>query len=167
MDTRFYRPESPEEDFAIHIDRNGQWFHRGSPIGRDKIVKLFSTVLHRNPATNDYWLITPHEQGRITVEDVPYIVTDYMLDDDDKLTLVTNLGHHVIADTDHVITCCANNGLPYIPVHNNVSARLNRFVRERLINIALDRGGYDEDSQSLILNLDGVLHILALSGETA
>lgn len=165
MDARFYRPDAPEEDFAMRIDRNGQWYHRGSPIGRDKIAQLFSTVLHRDPATNDYWLITPHEQGRITVEDVPYIVIDYTLEGD-TLTLTTNLGHRIIADTDHIISCDTENGLAYVPVHNNVSARLNRFVREQLIDIALDRGEYDTTQKCLTLTLNGIRHTLALD-ETA
>ena len=72
MDAQFFRENAVEEQFDIRIDRDGQWFHRGSTIGRDKIAKLFSTVLHYDPNSKDYWLITPVEQGRIEVEDVLY-----------------------------------------------------------------------------------------------
>ena len=160
MDAKFYKTDAREEQFDIRIDRNGQWFHKGSPIGRAKIAKLFSTILHYDPDKHDYWLITPVEQGRIEVEDVPYIVTDFDLSDD-TLTLHTNLGHEVKTDKDHLIFCRDDNGLPYVHVHNNVMARLNRTVREKLINIALQEGNYDEKNGLLSLTVSGVKHIIA------
>ena len=57
-------------DLDMRIDRNGVWYHHGSPIGRKELVRLFSTVLRRDEA-GDYWLITPAEVGRIEVEDAP------------------------------------------------------------------------------------------------
>lgn len=160
MDAKFYRPDAPEERFDIRIDAQGQWYHRGSPIGRDKIAKLFSTVLHRDPATNDYWLITPVEQGRIAVEDVPYIVTDFVYDGN-TLTLTTNLGHTVTTDHAHRITCRDDNALPYVPVHNNVSARINRNVREKLIDLALTQKGYDAETGELTLIVGDTRHVIA------
>ena len=161
MEAKFFRPDAREEQFDMRIDRNGQWFHKGSPIGRDKIAKLFSTVLHFDPKNNDYWLITPVEQGRIEVEDVPYIITDFDLTDD-ALTLHTNLGHDVKADKDHAIFCRDDNGLPYVHVHNNVLARINRAVREKLIDIALAKDGYDAQTGVLSLIINGVPHIIAV-----
>lgn len=161
MDAKFYKADAREEQFDMRIDRNGQWFHKGSPIGRDKIAKLFSTVLHYDAKNNDYWLITPVEQGRIDVEDVPYIVTDFDLTDD-TLTLHTNLGHTVKADKDHAIFCRDDNGLPYIHVHNHVLARINRAVREKLIDIALAKGGYDAQTGTLSLTIGDVSHIIAV-----
>ena len=37
------------------------------------MVKLFASVLMRDK-TGDYWLVTPVEKGRITVDDAPFIV---------------------------------------------------------------------------------------------
>ena len=59
-------------DFSMRIDRNGTWYYRGSPIGRHALVRLFSTVLRRD-ADGVYWLTTPVENGRIEVEDAPFI----------------------------------------------------------------------------------------------
>jgi len=160
MDAKFFRPDAPEDDFQIRIDRNGQWYHRDSPISRAQLAKLFSTVLHRDPKTNDYWLITPHEQGRIEVEDVPYLVTDYQLDDQ-TLIFTTSLGHTVTADAEHTIYCHSETGLPYIHIDNNVSARLNRSVRDKLIHLALEQDGYDPDTGQLILTIDDIMHVIA------
>ena len=57
--------------FQIRIDREGGWHYRGSPIARLPLVKLFATVLRR-AEDGSYWLITPGEQGRIEVDDVPF-----------------------------------------------------------------------------------------------
>ncbi|PCI01415.1 MAG: proteophosphoglycan precursor [Alphaproteobacteria bacterium] len=162
MDSNFFRKNAPEEQFDIRIDRNGQWYHRESPIGRDKIAKLFSTVLHYDTKSNDYWLITPVEQGRINVEDVPYIITDFEIHNG-TFTLSTNLGHIATANADNIILCRPDNGLPYIHVHNNVMARLNRSAREKLINMALEQNGYDELSGELTLTIDGIKHGIAVN----
>ena len=45
-------------DFDIHIDRDGSWFYRGTPINREALVRLFSTVLERDE-TGTFWLTTP------------------------------------------------------------------------------------------------------------
>ena len=58
------RPRIDCGHFDIRIDRNGQWYYRGSPIGRKELVCLFATVLKREP-DGSYWLETPVERGRI------------------------------------------------------------------------------------------------------
>src|SRR5260370_10336506 len=58
--------------FDIRIARDGTWFYRGSPIARLPLVRLFSTVLRRD-ADGSYWLVTPAERGRITVDDAPFV----------------------------------------------------------------------------------------------
>jgi len=166
MDAKFFRKNVDEDNFAIRIDRNGVWYHDGTAIARDRLVKLFSTILHYDIDNNDYWLITPVEQGRIEVEDVPFIITDYILDGA-ELKLITNLGHKIIADETHKITCNPENGLAYIHVQNNVKARLNRSVREKLINIAIDKDGYNKNTGNLILNINDIDHIIAIeTGES-
>ena len=36
-------------DSEMRIARDGTWFHQGSPIGRQEMVRLFSTILRREP----------------------------------------------------------------------------------------------------------------------
>ena len=50
--------------------------YRGSPIGRLPLVKLFASVLRRAP-DGGYWLVTPVEQGRVEVEDAPFVAVEH------------------------------------------------------------------------------------------
>jgi hypothetical protein len=160
MDAKFFDPNRHEDDFQMRIDREGRWLHDGKEIARDRLIKLFSTVLHYDDKKDEYWLITPHEQGRVEVEDVPFIVTDYEWDGE-TLCLTTNLDHVIKPDAQNPLFLKDN--LPYCTVINNVSARLNRQVREKLIHAALSQNGYNEDDKTLYLKANGHAHPLARS----
>src|SRR5579862_9664218 len=89
--------------FDIHIDRDGSWFYRGTPINRASLVRLFSTILSRD---NDgiYWLTTPVERGRVTVADAPFLAVDLEASGDgpdQALIFRTNIGDFVTADAAH------------------------------------------------------------------
>src|SRR5581483_2317445 len=58
-------------EIDIVIKKNGLWFHEGTPIGREALVRLFSTVLRKDP--DGIYLVTPVEKMKITVEDAPFI----------------------------------------------------------------------------------------------
>ncbi|HUH24051.1 MAG TPA: DUF1285 domain-containing protein, partial [Brevundimonas sp.] len=57
-------------DIDILIRADGVWMHEGSPIGRVELVRLFSTVLRKDP--DGYHLVTPVEKLKIRVEDLPF-----------------------------------------------------------------------------------------------
>ena len=99
------RDDRPEEAYDMRIARDGTWFYHGSPIGRIALVKLFATVLRRDN-DGDYWLITPAERGRITVEDVPFIAVELKAEGEGRaqtLSFRTNLDAWVTAGADHPI----------------------------------------------------------------
>ena len=58
-------------DIDMRIASDGTWFYCGSPIGRKKLVKLFSSILIKEK--NKYYLITPVEKVGIKVDDAPFI----------------------------------------------------------------------------------------------
>jgi hypothetical protein len=127
--------------FDIHIDRNGSWFYRGTPINRAALVRLFSTVLERD-ADGLYWLTTPAERGRITVDDAPFLAVE--LDPkgegrDQTLIFRTNLDDFVTLDSAHPLrieTDSAKGGpRPYILVRNGLEARLTRPVFYALVEL--------------------------------
>jgi hypothetical protein len=131
------RGKSPPRDcghFDIRIDRDGSWFYRGTPINRAALVRLFSTVLERD-AAGEYWLATPAERGRITVEDAPFLAVAAErngLGPDQALIFRTNLGDFVTADADHPLRIetdpATQTPRPYILVRNRLEARLVRPV---------------------------------------
>ncbi len=51
----------------MRIARDGTWYHQGSPITRQAMVRLFSTVLRREP-DGSHVLVTPVEKLEIEVE---------------------------------------------------------------------------------------------------
>jgi hypothetical protein len=52
---------------GMRIARDGTWFHEGTPIRRPAMVRLFSTVLRREP-DGRHVLVTPVEKLDIDVE---------------------------------------------------------------------------------------------------
>src|SRR5919199_3080089 len=56
----------------MRIARDGTWFHQGSPIGRQAMVRLFSTILRREP-DGRHVLVTPVEKLDIDVEDAAFV----------------------------------------------------------------------------------------------
>lgn len=165
MDIKFFRSDAQEDVFDISIDRNGQWFHQGKPISRQALVKLFSTVLYYNTENNEYWLVTPHEQGRVDVADVPYVIIKHIIrdigTDHQVISLETNLEDEVDVGPDHPIIYNEDNGMTYVIVKNNAMARLNRVVREALIQIALDQDGYDAETGYLYIHSNNERFIVA------
>src|SRR3954469_25680180 len=52
---------------GMRIARDGTWYHEGEPIRREAMVRLFSTVLRREP-DGRHVLVTPVEKLDIEVE---------------------------------------------------------------------------------------------------
>jgi uncharacterized protein len=125
-------------DLDMRIARDGTWFYRGSPIARMKLVKLFASVLRREP-DGLYWLVTPAERGRVAVEDAPFIAVavDRLGEGRaQRLIFRTNLDEIVTADADHplrVETAADGAPAPYILVRPGLEARLARPVFYELV----------------------------------
>ncbi|MDP4990397.1 MAG: DUF1285 domain-containing protein, partial [Marivita lacus] len=62
-------------DLDMRIARDGTWFYLGTPIGRAPLVKLFSSILRKDG--DKYFLVTPVEKVGITVDDAPFVATDF------------------------------------------------------------------------------------------
>ncbi len=120
-------------DLDMRIARDGTWYYRGSAINRIPLVKLFASVLRRE---NDgsYWLVTPAERGRVTVEDVPFVAVAVDMQGqgrDQRLIFRTNLDEIVTAGQDRplrVETAADGTPAPYILVRPGLEARLSRPV---------------------------------------
>lgn len=124
-------------DFCGEIDmiikRDGTWFHEGSPIGRARLVRLFSTILRREG--NNHFLVTPVEKLKLQVEDSPFVAVLLRVKDEgenQRLIFTTNLGDEVAAGPDHQLRICKDpetgEVVPYIDVRNGLEARVARSV---------------------------------------
>ena len=58
-------------DSGMRIAADGTWFHMGSPIARPAMVRLFATVLRREP-DGSHVLVTPVEKLTIQVDVTPF-----------------------------------------------------------------------------------------------
>src|SRR5579872_2589226 len=91
-------------DIDIRIARDGQWFHQGTPIGRKELVRLFSTILRKDP--DGYHLVTPAEKMRIIVEDVPFLAVLLRAEGtglSQRLVFTTNVGDETTAGDENPI----------------------------------------------------------------
>jgi uncharacterized protein len=128
-------------DIDIRIARDGTWFHEGSPIGRAPLVRLFSSVLRKDP--DGYVLVTPVEKLKITVEDVPFIAVRVDRTGE-GLRFVTNVGDAVTAGPEHPLRVetdpVTGEPAPYVHVRGGLEARLARPVFYELAEMASPRG---------------------------
>jgi uncharacterized protein len=127
-------------DIDIVIRRDGTWIHEGSPIGREALVRLFSTVLRKDP--DGFHLVTPVEKMRITVEDAPFIAT--RVDRDGAvLRFCTNVGDAVEAGPENGIRVELDpeSGAPrpYLHVRRGLEALIARPVFYELVEMAEQR----------------------------
>jgi hypothetical protein len=145
------RPLIDRGDLDMRIARDGTWLYRGSPIGRQPLVKLFGSVLRREP-DGSYWLVTPAERGRIEVEDVPFLAVALTAEGEgraQRLTFRTNLDEFVTAGLDNplrVETAASGGPVPYILVRDGLEARLARPVFYELVELGTEErvGGVAE-----------------------
>jgi hypothetical protein len=124
-------------DIDIVIRRDGEWMHEGSPIGRAELVRLFSTVLRKDP--EGYCLVTPVEKLSIRVEDLPFRAVR-MAKGDGVLTFTTDVGDVVEAGPEHPIQVetDAKTGEPSPSVHIRADlwARIARPVFYDMVEMA-------------------------------
>ncbi|HUB64086.1 MAG TPA: DUF1285 domain-containing protein [Methylocella sp.] len=119
-------------DIDMRIARDGTWYYQGTPIGRPALVRLFSSILRKDP--NGYVLVTPVEKLGITVEDAPFLAVDMTVTrprPEQILRFSTNVGDQVEANDRHPIRFekTASGGLkPYIRVRGDLWALATRAV---------------------------------------
>lgn len=126
-------------EIDIVIRKDGVWFHEGSPIGREALVRLFSTVLRRDP--DGFHLVTPVEKMKITVEDAPFIATRVDAEDG-ALRFLTNVGDEVEAGPENAIRVeMGADGAPrpYLHVRRGLEALIARPVFYELVELAEER----------------------------
>ena len=132
-------------EIDIVIKRNGLWFHEGTPIGREALVRLFSTVLRKDP--DGIYLVTPVEKLKIKVEDAPFVAVrvDQVTHEDGSTALkfLTNVGDEVEAGPEHQIRVemdpATGEPHPYVHVRRGLEALIARPVFYELVELAEER----------------------------
>lgn len=134
-------------DIDMVIRRDGAWWYNGSPIGRQSMVKLFSTVLRRDP-DGKYYLVTPVEKLGITVEDAPFVAVELVSEGagkDRTLAFRLNTEDYVIAGPDNRLRVEVDGKTgeprPYLHVRRGLEALVSRSVFYELVQLAMEDCG--------------------------
>lgn len=136
----------------LTVKSNGEWWHEGSKINRDALIKLFASVLWREDS--NYFLKTPVEKIQIEVEDAPLLVThieEVTSDGKRYLTCMTQTGDVVVIDEQHPVFLRDYQGelRPYINVRWDLDALIHRNAFYHL----LDSGEFVEQNGSTVVSL--------------
>jgi len=142
---RWDPPATGASDMRIGVD--GAWYHRGSAITREPLVRLFASLLRREK-DGGYVLVTPVEKLSIRVDDAPFVAVELHGEgagEEQNLTFRTNVGDVVRCDAKHRLLFRAEpatGGLkPYLGVRNGLEALATRAVMFELVALADDSAG--------------------------
>ena len=128
----------------MRIARDGTWYHQGSPITRPAMVRLFSTVLRREP-DGSHVLVTPVEKLEIEVEGTAFRAIEMQTEGSGEnrcIAFKLNSGNLVIAGPMNPLSVVETDyGLsPRLEVRNGLEAELSRSIYYELAEIALAEG---------------------------
>lgn len=153
-------------EIDMRIAADGTWFYRGTPIGRKPLVKLFASILRKDP--DRHVLVTPVERVGIEVEDAPFLAVEMAVEGegrDRKITFRTNV--------DDVVSVGPGNPLrfdvepdggvkPYLRVRGDLWALVTRALMFDLIEMGEEHE--DDGAQVYGLHAGGAFHVIARDG---
>ena len=130
---------------GMKIARNGTWYHEGSPIRRPAMVRLFSTVLRREP-DGRHVLVTPAEKLDIDVEATAFRAIGMTREGDGRdqqIAFALDSGDAVILGPDHPLKVVATERgpSPRLFVRHGLEAELTRSVYYEVAELALANDG--------------------------
>jgi hypothetical protein len=130
-------------DLDIRIARDGTWHYLGTPIGRQALVRLFSSILKRED--DRYYLVTPVEKVGIVIDDAPFVAIDFTVEGEgraQRLTFETHVGDVVAAGPEHPIRASRDpetgEPSPYVTVRRGLEALIDRKSFYRLAEIGCE-----------------------------
>jgi len=138
-------------EIDIRIRADGAWLHEGAPIGRPALVKLFASILRKDPER--FVLVTPVEMLGIVVEDAPFVAVEMRADvgpEGPRLVFRTNVEDEAAADQAHPLRFereAAGGLRPYVLVRGGLWARATRSVHLELVERAETR---DIDGRAML-----------------
>ena len=130
-------------EIDMRIAKDGTWFYMGTPIGRPALVKLFSSILRKDPER--YVLVTPVEMVGIVVEDAPFLAVAM-----EREATATGPVLHFRTNVDDVTTASTNHPIrfehdvtgglkPYVHVRGELWAKVTRPVFYDLVDLGEER----------------------------
>jgi uncharacterized protein len=130
-------------EIDMRIAADGTWFYNGSPIGRVPLVKLFASILRKDP--DRYVLVTPVERVGIVVEDAPFQAVEMAVEGegvDRQIAFRTNLDDLVQFGSEHPLRFArdpAGGIKPYVRVRGELWALVTRALTYDLVELGEER----------------------------
>jgi uncharacterized protein len=129
---------------GMRIARDGTWFHNGSRIKRPAMVRLFSTILRREP-DGSHVLVTPVEKLGIDVERSPFRAIEMTSEGsgrDRRIALALDSGDAILLGREHPLEIETDESgpTPRVLVRHGLQAELARSIYYELAEIALAEG---------------------------
>lgn len=124
-------------DSGMRIDREGRWYHDGRRIEREALVRLFASVLRREP-DGRHVLVTPVEKLDIAVEWAALRVTAMSHEGDGdtrRIAFQVGDGSALILGPEHPLRFA--DDLPLVAVRHGIEASFERPVWYELAEMAL------------------------------
>ena len=154
----------------MRIAADGTWHYMGTPINRPALVKLFSTVLRKDPER--YVLVTPVERVGIIVEDAPFLAVEMAVEGEGEgrqMAFRTNVDDLVQVGPTHPLRFDqdSHGGIkPYVKVRGELWALVTRALALDLI--ALGEEKEVEGAATFGVTAGGMFfHIASLSEQDA
>jgi hypothetical protein len=122
-------------DIDMRIAADGTWFYLGSPIGRAPLVKLFSSILRKDP--DRYVLVTPVERVGIKVDDAPFLAVEMRIEGE-RIGFRTQVDDFVWVGPEHPLRFekgAADGVKPYVKIRGDLWALVNRPLFYDLVEI--------------------------------
>jgi hypothetical protein len=130
-------------DIDMRIAADGAWFYNGTPIGRPALVKLFASILRRDPER--FVLVTPVERVGVAVEDAPFLAVEMAVEGEGaerQIAFRTNVDDLVRVHAAHPLRFEkgeAGGVKPYVLVRGGLWALVTRALAYDLIDLGEDR----------------------------
>jgi uncharacterized protein len=128
---------------GMRIGRDGTWYHEGTPIRRPAMIRLFSTVLRREP-DGRHVLVTPAEKLEIDVESTAFRAVEMTREGEgceQRVAFRLDSGDALILGPDHPLRVVETPAgpSPRVLVRHGLEAELTRAVYYELAELALAR----------------------------
>ena len=130
-------------EIDMRIAADGTWFYMGTPIGRPTLVKLFASVLRKDP--DRHVLVTPVERVGIVVDDAPFQAVEMAVEGEGEERAVafrTNVDDLVRVDAAHPLRFERDptDGIkPYVLVRGGLWARVTWALTYDLLELGEER----------------------------
>ena len=131
-------------DSGMRILSDGSWLHQGRPIERPAMVRLFSTIIRREP-DGGFVLVTPVEKLTVQVDSTPFVAVEMHSEGsgrERRIAFRLNTDDAIVLGPDHPLRIDhgQHGPSPRLLVRGGLEAALARPVYYELAELALAEG---------------------------